>query len=142
MAGFISLDWRLFMNIKIITGQQDVDIEKYSCKFQGTTIVFPESRNCHSYDLCEDIMKEIQDFYNDNRDLVIVTYSEVVLDAVRLWVARNSFEYAECVNILSDGNIVNVPIDKNGEMEKWIDGVFDIKRIILKELFEIRMSRK
>lgn len=130
------------MKIKIITGQQDVDIEKSACKFQGTTITFPETQNCHSYDLCEDIIKTVQEFYEVNEDLIIITYSEVVLDSVRLWVARNSFEYAECVNVLSDGNIINVPIDKNGEMEKWISGVFDIKRIILKELFEIRQSRK
>lgn len=130
------------MKIKVITGQQDVDIEKSACKFQGTTITFPETQNCHSYDLCEDIMRTVQEFYETNRDLIIITYSEVVLDSVRLWVARNGFEYAECVNVLSDGNIVNVPIDKNGEMEEWIDGVFDIKRIILRELFEIRKSRK
>lgn len=130
------------MNIKIITGQQGVDIEKYSCKFQGTTIVFPESRNCHSYNLCEDVMKTVQEFYDVDKDLMFVTYSEIVLDAVRLWVARNKFNGAECINILSDENYINVPIDENGEMEKWIDGVFDIKRIILKELFEIRMSRK
>ena len=121
------------MKIKVITGQRGIDIEKSACKFQGTTITFPETQNCHSYDLCEDIMRTLQEFYEENRDLIIFTYSEVVLDSVRLWVARNSFEYTECINVLSD---------KNGEMEKWIDGVFDIKRIILKELFEIRQSRK
>ena len=130
------------MKIKVITGQRGIDIEKSACKFQGTTITFPETQNCHPYDLCEDIMRTLQEFYEENRDLIIFTYSEVVLDSVRLWVARNSFEYTECINVLSDGNIVNVSIDKNGEMEKWIDGVFDIKRIILKELFEIRQSRK
>lgn len=130
------------MNIKIITGQRGIDIEKSSCKFQGTTITFPETRNCHSYDLCEYIMETVQEFYEEDRNLIIITYSEVVLDAVRLWTARNKFNGTECVNVLSDGNIVNVSIDENGEMKEWIDGVFDIKRIILRELFEIRLSRK
>ena len=64
------------MNIKIITGQQGVDIEKYSCKFQSTTIAFPESRNCHSYNLCEDVMKTVQEFYDVDKDLMfLVLYS-------------------------------------------------------------------
>ena len=130
------------MQIKVVTGQQGTNIELSACVFQGTKLIFLETRNCHSYDLCEDIMETLQEFYDADRNLIIVTYSEVVLDSVRLWVARNEFENAECVNVLSDGNCINVPIDKNGEMETWINGVFDIKTIILKELFEIRQSRK
>ena len=130
------------MKITVITGQTGIDIKKISCEFQGNEVIFPEIKICHSYELCENIMQTVQEFYNTDTDLKIVTYSEVVLDAVRLWVARNSFEYASCVNILSNGDIVNVPIDKNGEMKRWIDGVFDIKRIILREMMKIRTSRK
>lgn len=86
-------------------------------------------------------MEIVHEYYDKDKDLIIVTYSEIVLDAVRLWVARNKFEDAECVNVLSDGNIINVPIDENGDMKEWIDGVFDIKRIILRELLKIRKER-
>ena len=135
------------MRIWVITGQQNIDILEKSKDFNtetynGGVLEFPEVTPCHSYDLCEKILSLVHEYYEKDKNLIIVTYSEVVLDAVRLWVARNSFEYAECVNVLSDGNVINVAIDKNGEMEEWIDGVFDIKRIILKELFEIRQSRK
>lgn len=130
------------MNIKIITGQKGTDIKNSAYKFQGSIILFPETQECHSYDLCEDVMRIVQKSFDSDRNLIIVTHSEVVLDAVRLWVARNSFEYAECVNVLSDGSFIDVPINKNGEMDKWINGVFDIKNVILRELFEIRRSRK
>lgn len=130
------------MNIKVITGQQGSDIENSVYKFKGSIILFPETQQCHSYDLCEDVMRTVQKSFDSDRDLIIATYSEIVLDAVCLWVARNSFENAECINVLSDGSIVNVPINKNGELDRWIDGVFDIKMLILRELFEIRRSRR
>lgn len=130
------------MKLRVITGQQGVDIfEKYK-EFSSNIIEFPETEVCHSYDLCEHVMKIVQDHFETDVDVDIVTYSEVVLDAVRLWVARNKFEDAECVNVLSDGNCINVPIDKYGEMETWVNGVFDVKSVILRELFEIRKDRQ
>ena len=129
------------MKIRVITGQQGVNIFEVYNEFAGNIIKFPETKTCHSYDLCEHVMRIVQDHFESDSDVDIVTYSEVVLDAVRLWVARNKFESAECVNILSDRNCINVQIDKYGEMETWVNGVFDIKQVILKELFEIRKER-
>ena len=129
------------MRIRIITGQQGVDILNAYKGFLGNIIEFPESEIYHTYDLCEHVMRIVQDNFETDSDVDIVTYSEVVLNAVRLWVARNKFEGAECVNILSDGNCINVQIDENGEMETWVNGVFDVKQVILKELFEIRKER-
>ena len=126
------------MRIRIITGQQGVDILNAYKGFIGNIIEFPESKICHAYDLCEHVMRIVQDNFETDSDVDIVTYSEVVLDAVRLWVARNKFESAECVNVLLDGNCINASIDKYGEMETWVNGVFDVKQVILKELFEIR----
>ena len=126
------------MRIRIITGQQGVDILNAYKGFIGNIIEFPESKICHAYDLCEHVMQAVQKYFESDSDVDIVTYSEVVLDAVRLWVARNKFEGAECVNVLLDGNCINASIDKYGEMETWINGIFDVKHVILKELFEIR----
>ena len=129
------------MKIRVITGQQGVNIFEVYNEFAGNIIKFPETKTCHSYDLCEHVMQVVQKYFETDSDVNIVTYSEVVLDAVRLWVARNKFEGAECINVLSDGNCINVSINKNGEMETWVKGVFDIKQIILRELFEIRKER-
>ena len=129
------------MRMRVITGQQGVDIFNTYKGFIGNIIEFPESEIYHAYDLCEHVMRIVQDNFEADSDVDIVTYSEVVLDAVRLWVARNKFEGAECINVLSDGNCINAPIDKYGEMETWVNGVFDVKQVILRELFEIRKER-
>lgn len=129
------------MKIRVITGQQGVNILEFYNEFAGNIIKFPETKTCHSYDLCEHVMRIVQDHFESDSDVDIVTYSEVVLDAVRLWVARNKFEGAECINVLLDGNCINVSIDKYGEMETWVNGIFDIKQIILRELFKIRKER-
>ena len=118
------------MKIRVITGQQGVNIFEVYNEFAGNIIKFPETKTCHSYDLCEHVMRIVQDHFESDSDVDIVTYSEVVLDAVRLWVARNKFEGAECINVLLDGNCINVSIDKYGEMETWVNGIFDIKQII------------
>ena len=129
------------MNIRVITGQQGVNIFEAYNGFVGNIILFPETEICHSYDLCEHVMQVVQKYFETDSDVNIVTYSEVVLDAIRLWVARNKFENAECVNVLLDGNCINTSIDKYGEMETWVNGVFDVKQVILRELFEIRKER-
>ena len=129
------------MKIRVITGQQGVNIFEVYNEFAGNIIKFPETKTCHSYDLCEHVMRIVQDHFESDSDVDIVTYSEVVLDAVRLWIARNKFEGVECVNVLLDGNCINTSIDKYGEMETWVNGVFDVKRVILKDLFEIRKER-
>lgn len=135
------------MKIYVVTGQRGADIvemaNKLKAKYQCKMIKFPETKPYHSYDLCDYMLGIVHGCYENNENLVVVTYSEVVLDSVRLWVARNKFTGAECINVLSNNDeIVNVEIDENGEMEQWVRGVFDIKRIVLKELLYIRRSRK
>ena len=129
------------MRIRVITGQQGVDIFNAYKGFIGNIIEFPESEICHAYDLCEHVMRIVQENFDADSDVDIVTYSEVVFDAVRLWIARNKFEGAERVTVLLDGNCINASIDKYGEMETWVNGVFDVKRVILRELFKIRKKR-
>lgn len=131
------------MRICLITGQQGVDFLETAKDLgaemcEGGIVKFPESKICHSYDLCEYVMELADEYYEKGEDLLICTWSEVVLDAVRLWVARRAFENAVCVNVLSNGETKVVPIRKNGEMDEWVNGVFDIKTVILREMFQYR----
>lgn len=130
------------MKINIVVGQKGIDIANLTNDLNGEIIKFPETKILHSYDLCEYVMNMIQNYYEKNKNINIVTYSEIVLDSIRLWVARNNFKNAKCTNILSTGEMIEVPINEYGEMEEWITGVFDIKQVILRELFEIRKSGK
>ena len=57
------------MNIKIITGRRGMNIKRilqeYDRDFEGyeNILKFPETEICHSYDLCDCILKFIQKNY-------------------------------------------------------------------------------
>lgn len=61
------------MNIKIITGRRGMDIkgilQEYDRDFEGyeNILKFPETEICHSYDLCDYILKFIQKNYEENK---------------------------------------------------------------------------
>lgn len=129
------------MKIKLVTGQRYGNLKKVV--EEGTdTIWYPEAKEIHPYNLADNILELCEKHYNENKDLIIVTYSEIVLDAVRLWGARTKHcDILECVNVLNNGEIHIAKFNEFGEMEFWENGVFDIKSVILKELFETRRMK-
>lgn len=130
------------MEIKIVTGQRNADLAQIVRNYNNVEY-YPESKRIHLYNLADNILELCKKHYNENKDLIIVTYSEIVLDAVRLWGARTKHcDILECVNVLNNGEIRIAKFNELGEMDFWEDGVFDIKTIILKELFEIRRHKK
>ena len=130
------------MKIKIITGQRYGDLTKIA-KNYNNIVYYPEAKEIHPYNLADNIVELCAKHYNENKDLIIVTYSEIVLDAVRLWGARTKHcDILECVNVLNNDEINIAKFNEFGEMDFWEDGVFDIKRIILKELFKIKRNKK
>ena len=134
------------MIIKIITGQRKSDlIDYYNNNFKsykGDILIFPETKTYHAYDLADYIMEIVHENINKNKDLIIITYSEIVLDAARLQMARHSFKGGQCISVMDDNSVIEVDINENGEMNEWPSGVFDIKLIILRELFEIGKERR
>lgn len=129
------------MKIKIVTGQRNGNIMAVTEKANNVKY-FPESREIHPYNLVNNILNMCERYYNANYDLTIVTYSEVVLDAIRLWGARTQHcDIIECVNALDNGEIHVAKFNKIGEMDFYENGVFDIKKIILKELIEIKSNK-
>lgn len=130
------------MEIKIVTGQRNGDLTQITKKYSNIEY-YPEAKEIHPYNLVDNILELCEKHYNDNEDLLIVTYSEIVLDSIRLWGARTKrCDIIECVNVLDNGEIDIAKFNKFGEMDFWEDGVFDIKTIILKELLEIRRHKK
>lgn len=141
------------MEIKIISGQRGICLEKYTPSI-GNVILYPEIQYgaMHSYDLVDKILPLCQEFYDKNEDLVIVTYSETVLDAVRLWVARTGFDGASCDQVVIEEQftkehtnymtteVKNSKINIDGQMDSWEVGVFDVKTVILGEMFTYRRN--
>lgn len=126
------------MKIKLVTGQRYGNLKK--AVVEGIdTIWYPEEKEIHNYDLVEEILELCDKYYNTDKDLIIVTYCECVLDAMRLWGARTKHcDILECHNVMNDGEIHIAKFNEFGEMEFWENGVFDIKSVILRELFETR----
>lgn len=84
-------------------------------------------------------MKLCDTYFKANEDLIITTYSEIVLDSVRLWGARTGHcDILKCINCMDNGEIRTSGFNEYGEMDVWENGIFDIKKVILKELFNIK----
>ena len=134
------------MIIRIITGQRKADLISYYNNnfksYKGDILLYPETKTWHSYDLTDNIMENVHEHINKNKDLIIITYSEIVLDAARLQMAKHSFKNGQCINVMDNNSVIKSDIDENGELSEWPTGVFDIKLVILKELFQIKKERR
>lgn len=109
------------MKIKLITGQRYGELKKV---VEGETDIdivwYPEEKEIHNYDLIEEILELCDKYYNTDKDLIIVTYCECVLDAMRLWGARTKHcDILECHNVMNDGEIHIAKFNEYGEMEFW-----------------------
>lgn len=81
-------------------------------------------------------------YFKANKDLVIATYSEIVLDSIRLWGARTgNCNILKCITCMDNGEVHTSTFNEYGEMNAWEHGVFDIKEAILKELLDIKRKK-
>ena len=128
------------MEIIIVTGQQNGNL--YLAGNYEHVKYFPEQSTLHPYKLFEKILKLCDMYFKANEDLVITTYSEIVLDSVRLWGARTGHcDILKCISCMDNGEIRTSTFNEYGEMDVWENGIFDIKRIILKELLDIKREK-
>ena len=128
------------MEIIIVTGQRNGSL--YLAGNYEHVKYFPEQSTLHPYKLSEKILKLCDTYFKANEDLIITTYSEIVLDSVRLWGARTGHcDILKCINCMDNGEISTSGFNEYGEMDVWENGIFDIKKVILKELFDIKRGK-
>lgn len=128
------------MEIIIITGQQNGSLY-IPVKYEHVKY-FPEERTLHPYRLFKKILELCDMYFKANKDLVITTYSEIVLDSIRLWGARTgNCDILKCINCMDNGEIHTSFFNEYGEMDTWENGVFDVKKVILKELLDIKRKK-
>ena len=128
------------MEIMIITGQQNGNLY-LPVKYEHVEY-FPEEKTLHPYKLSKKILELCDMYFKSNKDLVITTYSEIVLDSIRLWGARTgNCNILKCINCMDNGEIHTSFFNEYGEMDTWEHGVFDIKENILKELLDIKRKK-
>lgn len=128
------------MKITIITGDCGVDVTNISCADKDIENL-PERKILNQYDLSEYIYKKAEEMYIKNKNLTIITYSDVVFDTIRVFVrdCNYNFKYSnydkkcscECIFVDKDGknNIYNI-LD-TGKLAHWRDGMFDVKQELL-----------
>ena len=110
------------MEIKVISGQRNANIEKALKKLNiDNCIEYPEVEIIHNYDLSEKIMKLCDDFYNIKKtDLIVITYSEIVVNSIRLWAIRTGhIDLFTMITVMDDGKIKETKMDESGELLEW-----------------------
>lgn len=128
------------MEIIIITGQQNGNLH-LAGDYEHVKY-FPEQNTLHPYRLSERILELCDMYFKANKDLVIATYSEIVLDSARLWGARTgNCNILKCITCMDNGEVHTSTFNEYGEMNTLEHGVFDIKKAILKELLDIKRKK-
>ena len=118
------------MKIVIISGQKNADIQKALQQLNlNDCIQYPESEILHNYDLSEKVMELCDACHTQNRDLKIITYSEIVVNSARLWAIRtNNIGLFKMVSVMDNGETRETKMDESGELIKWEDGVCSKKQ--------------
>ena len=103
------------MEIIIVTGQRNGNL--YLAGNYEHVKYFPEQSTLHPYKLSEEILKLCDTYFKANENLIITTYSEIVLDSVRLWGARTGHcDILKCINCMDNGEIRTSGFNEYGEM--------------------------
>lgn len=126
------------MNITLITGQSQADLKGYITNMHDIVYQYPESKPCHPVKLHQAIQLYLTEHYENDEDVFIATYSDVVFDSVRVWVTRNDFENTKVIMLTNDNSIVSGTIDSDGNVSHYLPEVNTIKVSLLKELYDIR----
>jgi predicted ATPase len=135
----------MFMKIEIVSGQQHADIENFFnellsqnkvCKDDKSCCIlsYPEHKIAHQTATLNYIRGVVDKCITENRDLFILTYSDHILNGIRLEIKKHQFEGAVCHQILDNGEDYRAVIDKDGHMSCWANDVFDTWDIALTEL--------
>lgn len=61
---------------------------------------------------------------------------------VKYWGARTGHcDILKCISCMDNGEIRTSGFNEYGEMDVWENGIFDIKKVILKELLDIKRGK-
>ena len=81
----------------------------------------------HPSELFERMIKVTNDCIKNNKSLYILTFSDHVLNGVRVAIKENKKEViAECHQLHDGGEVSICPINKEGDMSIWEKDIFDV----------------
>lgn len=133
------------MKIEIVSGQEHANIESFFDNLLTENRVIAEDKTCyvmrypehkiaHQTATLNYVRSIVAKYIKEKKDLYILTYSDHVLNGVRLEVKKHGFSGAVCHQIMDDGEDICADIDDEGHLSVWADGVFDTWENALTEL--------
>lgn len=120
-----------FNSIDIMTRK----IKHMNAYDKGDVIYFPENMYHHPKSVMRYIQNEIEDAIYEERNITIVTYSDHVLNGVRIAVKRSkSLDVNANVYQFNKFGETDATIDKSGRLSEWAEDVFDTWDKVLLEI--------
>lgn len=119
-----------FSELLKLNGYYDGDLE------QKNFMIFPELELRQQKIIYDVVRERIRKHLETNNDLFILTYSDHVLNALRMEVKIHNFEGVKIHQLIKDGDDIVASISKEGRMDIWVDDIFDVWDRALGELVE------
>lgn len=130
------------MKIEIMSGQPQAPVmEKFFklCTENGAKendiLFFPEKEILNQLTLWGKVESIVKTHLFKDRDLFIVTYSDIVLNAARIWIRKYECESAMLHQVKRSGEDVCCKINDDGSIDVWVEDIFDAYERTLIELF-------
>lgn len=132
------------MKIEIVSGQPNAPVMEHFfrlCVENGAKekdiLLFPEKEvlNLNQLTLWKRTEYFIEKHFLEKSNLFILTYSDIVLNAVRIWIRKYECESAMLHQIKRNGEDVCCKINDDGSINVWVEDIFDAYERTLIELF-------
>lgn len=124
------------MKIEIMSGQPAIDLNEYFHNLltengynedtQLNVMMYPERCVYQPKELYDSVKAKVEETFKHHKDLFILTYSDHVLNAVRVVIKNHGFLNGKVHQITKDGKDVIANISSNGKLDVWLNDVFDV----------------
>lgn len=126
------------MKIEIMSGQPNVEINERFTELlkqnsydagdleQRNFMIYPENDLRQPKKIYESIREKVKKHMEDGNDLFILTYSDHVLNAVRVEIKNHQFPGGKVHQIIATGEDIIADIGIDGRLDIWIEDIFDV----------------
>lgn len=101
---------------------------------QKNFMIYPERYIFNQKELYGEIRKQVKKYLEEDEDLFVLTYSDHVLNAVRVEIKKHGFKGGRVHQFTKDGDEVVAHILPDGRLDVWVPDIFDVWEQALSEL--------